>query len=150
MTDEILKSMMSSIEVQEALSCGIDPTRIRVAIRKKWEESGTGFTGSKQLIEAAFRAQHRQEERASAENNSSQSPFADMKPETMAFMTTTATSGAETISAASLATATTSVTAPIAEKCVDEDTSSKSLGNYKISLYCVNKCLVYSLLCLYK
>ena len=126
--------MMTSIEVQEALSCGIDPTRIRVAIRKKWEETGSGFTGSQQLIEAAFRAQHRQEERACVENNSSQSPFADMTPETLASFTTTTTSGLETISAAATVAAsataptTTTVTSPIDVKCVDEDTSSKSLG----------------------
>ena len=138
LTDEILQSMMTSIEVQEALSCGIDPTRIRVAIRKKWEETGSGFTGSQQLIEAAFRAQHRQEERACVENNSSQSPFADMTPETLASFTTTTTSGLDTISAAATAPTTaaasatapttTTVTSPIDVKCVDEDPSSKSLG----------------------
>jgi len=49
--------------------------RIKVALRKKWEETGSGFSGSQQLIEAAFRAQHRQEERSNVENNSTQSPF---------------------------------------------------------------------------
>ena len=47
--------MMSSIEVQEALSRGIDPDRIRKAFRKKWEETGTGFTGSQHLFDALFR-----------------------------------------------------------------------------------------------
>ena len=55
MTEETLHAMMSSIEVQEALSRGIDPDRIRKAFRKKWEETGTGFTGSQQLFDALFR-----------------------------------------------------------------------------------------------
>jgi hypothetical protein len=40
---------------QEALSRGIDPNRIRKAFRKKWEETGTGFSGSQHLFEALFR-----------------------------------------------------------------------------------------------
>ena len=48
--------MMTSIEVQEALSSGIDPSRIRMVFRKKWEETGSGFSGSEHLIEALFRS----------------------------------------------------------------------------------------------
>ena len=33
---------MTSTEVREALSFGIDPTRIKVALKKKWEETGSG------------------------------------------------------------------------------------------------------------
>ena len=41
-SDETLQSLMTSIEVREALSHGIDPTRIKVALKKKWEETGSG------------------------------------------------------------------------------------------------------------
>ena len=56
MTEESLQAMMTSIEVQEALSSGIDPSRIRMVFRKKWEETGSGFSGSEHLIEALFRS----------------------------------------------------------------------------------------------
>lgn len=52
-SDEDLQSMMISNEVREALSCGIDPSRIKMAIKKKWRETGSGFSASQHLVRLA-------------------------------------------------------------------------------------------------
>lgn len=59
--------------MQEALSRGFDPDRIRKAFRKKWEETGTGFNGSQHLFEALFRGAGLDEGGAEDVGSSSQS-----------------------------------------------------------------------------
>jgi len=53
-SDQDLQAMMISNEVMEALNCGIDPSRIKMAIKKKWRETGSGFSESQPLVRKIY------------------------------------------------------------------------------------------------
>ena len=74
--------MRTSI-VQGALSMGIDSSRIKMALRSRMSElakagrdASTPFKSTNELVDYAFGVHREQEERASIENNETESPFA--------------------------------------------------------------------------
>ncbi|XP_040567805.1 death-associated inhibitor of apoptosis 2 [Lepeophtheirus salmonis] len=52
--DEKITNLMSTSIVNEVLSMGIDPNKVKSALKKKVSETGIGFSTSSQLMDAAF------------------------------------------------------------------------------------------------
>jgi len=74
-SEEEVRAMMSDAVVHQALSMGIDASRIKMAIKRRLETAGTGFETAQQLINAAFSVQREQEDRTRVENSQNNSAF---------------------------------------------------------------------------
>ena len=59
---------MSEALVRQVLSMGIDPSRVKMAIKKQLESYGYGFNNPEHLINAAFSVQRQQERRVTREH----------------------------------------------------------------------------------
>jgi len=68
-TEDELRVAMSEALVRQVLSMGIDPSRVKMAIKKQLESYGYGFNNPEHLINAAFSVQRRQEQRVTHEHN---------------------------------------------------------------------------------
>jgi len=68
-TEDDLRVAMSEALVRQVLSMGIDPSRVKMAIKKQLESYGYGFNNPEHLINAAFSVQRRQEQRVTHEHN---------------------------------------------------------------------------------
>ena len=68
-TEQEIRTAMSQAIVKQVLSMGIDHSRVKMAIKKRLENSGNAFDNTEQLISAAFSIQHNQERRNNRENN---------------------------------------------------------------------------------
>ena len=67
-TEQEIRTAMSQAIVKQVLSMGIDHSRVKMAIKKRLENSGNTFDNTEQLINAAFSIQHQQERRNNREN----------------------------------------------------------------------------------
>merc|ERR1719245_2492132 len=67
-TEQEIRTAMSQAIVKQVLSMGIDHSRVKMAIKKRLENSGNAFDNTEQLISAAFSIQHNQERRNNREN----------------------------------------------------------------------------------
>jgi len=65
--DEVRRAMSQAI-VKQVLSMGIDASRVKMAIKKRLENSGNAFDTTESLISAAFSVQRNQERRSHNEN----------------------------------------------------------------------------------
>ena len=65
--DEVRLAMSQAI-VKQVLSMGIDASRVKMAIKKRLENSGNAFDTTESLISAAFSVQRNQERRSHNEN----------------------------------------------------------------------------------
>ena len=65
--DEVRRAMSQAI-VKQVLSMGIDASRVKMAIKKRLENSGNAFDTTESLITAAFSVQRNQERRSHNEN----------------------------------------------------------------------------------
>lgn len=79
-TDEELNRQMAMPTVQQAMTMGIDASRIKVALKKKLQETGTGFSTANDVVQATINAQMEQESRAETENASLPSVFSTTRP----------------------------------------------------------------------
>ena len=67
--------MSTSQSVSEALALGLDASRVKMALRRRYREHGRAFDTTQELVSAAFTVQLEQEERAGVENSESQPAF---------------------------------------------------------------------------
>jgi len=67
-TEEEIRRAMSQAIVKQVLSMGIDHSRVKMAIKKRLENSGNPFDTTEALISAAFSVQRSQERRTLNEN----------------------------------------------------------------------------------
>jgi len=74
-TEDDVRSFMSQAVVHQVLSMGIDASRVKMAIKRRLETTGSGFESAEHLINAAFSVQREQEYRNEAENNPNSSAF---------------------------------------------------------------------------
>ena len=68
-TEDDIRMAMSEAVVRQVLSMGIDPSRVKMAIKKQLESYGYGFNQPEHLINAAFSVQRQQERRVTHEHN---------------------------------------------------------------------------------
>merc|ERR1719410_3297084 len=62
-TEQEIRTAMSQAIVKQVLSMGIDHSRVKMAIKKRLENSGNTFDNTESLISAAFSVQRNQERR---------------------------------------------------------------------------------------
>lgn len=67
-TEDDIRKAMSQAIVKQVLSMGIDASRVKIAIKKRLENSGNHFDTPESLISAAFSEQRHQEHRNQQEN----------------------------------------------------------------------------------
>merc|ERR1712211_57242 len=67
-TEDDIRKAMSQAIVKQVLSMGIDHSRVKMAIKKRLENSGNPFDTTEALISAAFSVQRSQERRTLNEN----------------------------------------------------------------------------------
>lgn len=67
-TEDDIRKAMSQAIVKQVLSMGIDHSRVKMAIKKRLENSGNPFDTAESLISAAFSVQRNQERRNLNEN----------------------------------------------------------------------------------
>jgi len=67
-TEEDIRRAMSKAIVRQVLSMGIEHSRVKMAIKKQLESSGSPFDTAESLISAAFSVQRAQERRTLVEN----------------------------------------------------------------------------------
>lgn len=74
--EEDIQRQMSSEIVQQALAMGIEASRIKMAVRKRLQDTnGHMFKSCNELVDAAFRVHREQEDRHEVETNESPAAF---------------------------------------------------------------------------
>jgi len=72
---EDIPAVMSSALVHQALSMGVDASRVKMALQRRVLQSRPMYANVNELLDAAFREQREQEERVTVENNETPSAF---------------------------------------------------------------------------
>merc|ERR1719500_1968348 len=72
---EDIPAVMSSALVHQALSMGVDASRVKMALQRRVLQSLPMYANVNQLLDAAFREHREQEERVTVENNETPSAF---------------------------------------------------------------------------